>query len=365
MVQGEALLKSSRRLDGPQGPQGRSVFIPQSAIGIPHFECPDFRGTRCSTPPPLVEFIKSAKVDWMPKIVRAKPWVEVKVDVPASWVEGVSNFLIELGSPGVIQEDDSRGVKRKRETVLAYFPDPSSFPNRRKKIRHYLSDLSVSGEKFIFQWRGIREEKWAESWKVHFKPVHASSRIVIKPPWEEYGGKKGEMIITIDPGMAFGTGTHPTTQMCLQALEELIPVFAHPPSVLDFGTGSGILAIAAEKLGADRILALDVDPVAIQCARKNAAANQLNGGIEFRIHSAGNLRQVSDLVVANLLPQELLQAASFLARRISPQGFLVVSGILKGQKKEMASTFIERGLSIESSKEKKGWVCLVLKKHRA
>lgn len=229
----------------------------------------------------------------------------MKVDVPASWVEGVSNFLIELGSPGVIQEDDSGGVKQKRETVLAYFPDPSSFPNRRKKIRHYLSDLSVSGENFRFQWHGIREEKWAESWKAHFKPIHATSRIVIRPPWEEYQGKKGEMIITIDPGMAFGTGTHPTTQMCLQALEELIPVFAHPPSVLDFGTGSGILAIAAEKLGADRILALDVDPVAIQCARKNAALNRLKDRIDFRISPARSLRQRFGVVVANLLPQEL------------------------------------------------------------
>ena len=297
----------------------------------------------------------------MPRTVKAKSWVEVKVDVPASWVEGVSNFLIELGSPGVIQKDDAGGVKRKRETVLAYFPGPSSFPKRRKKIRRYLSDLSASGENFIFQWRGIQEEKWAESWKAHFKPIHATSRIVIRPPWEEYREKKGEMIITIDPGMAFGTGTHPTTQMCLQALEELIPVFAHPPSVLDFGTGSGILAIAAEKLGADRILALDVDPVAIQCARQNAALNRWKDRIDFRISPARGLRQRFGIVVANLLPQELWQTSSFLARRVSPRGFLVVSGILKGQKKEMASTFIERGLTMESSKEKKGWVCLILK----
>ena len=298
-------------------------------------------------------------------MVRPKSWVEVKVDVPSSWVEGVSNFLIELGSPGVIQKDGSGGAKRKRETVLAYFPDPSFFPKRRKKIRRYLSDLSAPGEKFIFQWRGIQEEKWAESWKAHFRPVHATPRIVIRPPWEEYPGKKGEMIITIDPGMAFGTGTHPTTRMCLQALEELIPVFAHPPSVLDFGTGSGILAIAAEKLGADRILALDVDPVAIRCARQNAALNRMKHRIDFRISPARDLRQRFGIVVANLLPQELWQASSFLARRVSPRGFLVVSGILKGQKEEMASTFIERGLTMESSKEKKGWVCLVFKKRGA
>jgi ribosomal protein L11 methyltransferase len=298
-------------------------------------------------------------------MARAKSWVEVRVGVPAHWVEGVSNFLIELGSRGVIQKDDAGRGRGRRETVLAYFPDPSSFPGRRKRIRRYLSDLSVSGENFIFQWRRIPEEKWAESWKAHFKPVHATPRIVIRPPWEEYRGKKGEMILSVDPGMAFGTGTHPTTQMCLQALERLIPAFAHPPSVLDFGTGSGILAIAAGKLGAGRILALDVDPAAIQCARRNAALNRWKERIDFRMSPARGLRQQFGIVVANLLPQELLQASSFLARRVSPRGFLVVSGILRGQKKETASAFIARGLTVESSGEKKGWACLTLKKHSA
>ncbi len=290
-------------------------------------------------------------------MVKTKSWFEVRVAVPASWVEGVSNFLIELGSRGVIQKDDS--------TILAYFPGPSSFAGRRKRIRRYLSDLSVSGERFIFQWRRIQEEKWSESWKTHFKPVHATPRIVIRPPWEEYRGKKGEMILTIDPGMAFGTGTHPTTQMCLQALEKLIPAFARPPSVLDFGTGSGILAIAAGKLGAGRILALDLDPAAIRCARRNAALNRWKEGIDFRMSPTRGLRLRFGIVVANLLPQELRQASSFLAQRVSPRGFLVVSGILRGQKKEMVPAFSTRGLRVESSEEKKGWVCLTLRKQRA
>jgi len=257
----------------------------------------------------------------MSRFGKAKSWVEVKVGVPASWVEGVSNFLIELGSGGVIQKDDS--------TVLAYFPDLSSFPGRRKRISRYLSDLSASGEKFIFQWRRIPEEKWGESWKAHFKPLHA------------------------------------TPQMCLRALEKLIPVFARPPSVLDFGTGSGILAIAAGKLGAGKILALDVDPAAIRWARRNAALNRWKEGIDFRMSPARALRRRFGIVVANLLPQELWQASSFLARRVSPRGFLVVSGILRGQKEETASAFMAGGLTVESSEEKKGWACLTLKKHRA
>jgi ribosomal protein L11 methyltransferase len=272
----------------------------------------------------------------------------------------VSNFLIELGSPGVIQEDAPRG---KKESILAYLPNRSSYAAQRMKLKKYFA--SLMGREFYFKQRVIREEKWAENWKSNFRTFHATPKIVVKPPWEEYRERKGEIVITIDPGMAFGTGTHPTTQMCLRALEERIPIFPRSPSVLDFGTGSGILAIAAQKLVAKKVVAVDIDLVAVQNARKNAAGNNLNGRIDFRIHPAGNLLQVFDLVVANLLPQELLRAASFLARRVSPHGLLIISGILRGQKEEIASAFTEKGFKVLSSKEKRGWVCLVLKKQRA
>jgi ribosomal protein L11 methyltransferase len=169
-------------------------------------------------------------------------------------------------------------------------------------------------------------------------------------------------VIEIDPGMAFGTGTHPTTRMCLQALEKLIPSFIHPPSVLDFGTGSGILAIAAQKMGARDTVAVDIDPAAIRNARKNASANHLRGRIDFRVGSGQSLRGRFGIVVANLLPQELLKAADFLARRVSPEGYLVLSGILKKQEKEIASTFAEKGLKIHASRAGRGWICMVFKK---
>jgi ribosomal protein L11 methyltransferase len=299
------------------------------------------------------------------KIVRVKSWVEVRVEVSLPWVEGVSNFLIELGSPGVVQETSPAGKGRKKESILAYFPDPSSFVGPKKKIRKYLSGFVPSGETPSFTWRVLREENWAEKWKENFKPLHATPRIVIKPPWEEYREGKGEIVIVIDPGMAFGTGTHPTTQMCLRAMEELIPSFFRRPSLLDFGTGSGILAFAAQKLGAGRTLAVDTDPVAVRCARENAAANRLSRRIEFRTGSAEGLRSRFDMVMANLLPQELLKTAALLARRVSLRGVLVVSGILRGQQKEIVEAFAEEGLTVESSREKEGWICLTLKKHRA
>ena len=291
-----------------------------------------------------------------------KTWIEVRVEVPSALVEAVANFLIESGSPGVVQEKVTGKSGTGKERVVAYFHTPRSFPVQRKRIRKYLSSLAPPAGSWSFRCRALREEKWAEAWKVNFKPLRVTPKMVVKPPWEKYSRKAGEMVIEIDPGMAFGTGTHSTTRMCLQALEVLIPSSVHPPSVLDFGTGSGILAIAAQKLGAKEIVAVDFDPAAIRNARKNAIANRLQGRIDFRVGSGQSLRGRFGIVVANLLPQELLHAADFLARRVSPAGYLVLSGILKKQEKEIASTFAEKGLKIHVSKAGRGWICMVLKR---
>jgi ribosomal protein L11 methyltransferase len=300
----------------------------------------------------------------MAKGKRTKPrsWIEVRVEVPSALAEPMANFLIESGSPGVVQEKVTGKPGAGKERVIAYFRTPRSFPVQRKRIRKYLSSLAPAPGSWSFRWRGLREEKWAEAWKDNFKPLRVTPKMIVKPPWERYAGKAAELVIEIDPGMAFGTGTHPTTRMCLQALEVLIPSFVHPPSVLDFGTGSGILAIAAQMLGARHTVAVDIDPAAIRNARKNASANRLHGRIDFRVGSGQSLRGRFGIVVANLLPQELLNAADFLARRVSPAGYLVLSGILKKQEKEISSAFAEKGLKIHASKAGRGWICMVLKK---
>jgi ribosomal protein L11 methyltransferase len=298
----------------------------------------------------------------MSKGKRKKPrsWVEVRVEVPSALVEPVANFLIESGSPGVAQERVTGKSGIGKERVVAYFRTPRSFPVKRKKIQKFLAALAPPPGSWSFRYRGLREEKWAEAWKDNFKPLRVTPHMVVTPPWERYARQAGELVIEIDPGMAFGTGTHPTTRMCLQVLEKLIPSFAHPPSVLDFGTGSGILAIAARKLGARDTVAVDIDPAAIRNARKNASANHLHGRIDFRVGSGQSLRGRFGIVVANLLPQELLKAADFLARRVSPEGYLVLSGILKKQEKEIASTFAEKGMTVHNSRAGRGWLCMVL-----
>jgi ribosomal protein L11 methyltransferase len=266
-----------------------------------------------------------------------KTWKELRLEIHPSLVEAASNFLIEQGSPGITQEEAKGGQGRKRERLL--------------------TDYGLSD-------RTIQEEKWAEAWKKNFKPLEVTPRMVVKPPWENWPKKEGQIVIEIDPGMAFGTGTHPSTQMCLRALEELILSSPHQPSILDVGTGSGILAIAARKMGAKAVLAIDLDPVAIACARRNAQANHIDGGIDLRVGSLRGLRRAFDIVVANLLPQELLLLAPDLSKRTSSRGSLIVSGLLRGQKKEMAAAFSGHGLEILRSRESKGWACFVFGRKR-
>jgi ribosomal protein L11 methyltransferase len=160
--------------------------------------------------------------------------------------------------------------------------------------------------------------------------------------------------------MAFGTGTHPSTQMCLQALDEWIPSFPGRPSFLDVGTGSGILAIAAWKLGAKPVMAIDIDPVAVESARKNAKANKVGRGIDFRVGSLNGRRGSFDIIAANLLPQELLPLALPLSRKISPGGVAVVSGFLQKQKKEIAEAFGKYNLQVRLTRNSKGWSCFEL-----
>ncbi len=291
-----------------------------------------------------------------------KTWLELAVEIHASLVEAVASFLIEQGSPGVIQEELPGPPHRKKERIIAYFPNRRGFRAKEKKIQAFLLSVSqLHPRSFTFHHRIIKEEKWAEAWKSHFKPLQVGSRLVIKPPWEESPQKKGEVVIEIDPGMAFGTGTHPTTQMCLQALEEIMLSSAYSPSVLDVGTGSGILAIAARKLGAGQVLAVDLDPVAIACARKNAAANNINHGIDFHVGSVERLHRIFDIVIANLLPQELVKIAPLLPQRISSGGTLIISGFLRGQKKEITSAFVKEHWRVLRSRESKGWACFVFR----
>lgn len=292
-----------------------------------------------------------------------KSWKEIRLEIHPSLVDAASNFLVEEGSPGITHEDIKGHVGRKRERLLAYFPNDRSFKPLLKRVRSYLQAIGKSHRSsFVLSSRTIREEKWAEAWKENFKPIKVTPRLIIKPPWEKWVKKKDQIVVEIDPGMAFGTGTHPSTQMCLQLLEQIIPSFPKPPSILDVGTGSGILTIAARKMGAKRIVAIDIDPVAIDSARVNARANHVGGGIIFRVGSPEGLKGAFDIVVANLLPQEILRAARSLPTLVSNQGCLLLSGFLRKQKREIAAAFEPGRFTIKIFLHQKGWTAFVLRR---
>jgi ribosomal protein L11 methyltransferase len=290
-----------------------------------------------------------------------KFWKEIRLEIHSSLVDAASNFLVEQGSPGITQEDIKGAGGRRRERLIAYFPHDRSFKPLLKRVWVYLQAIGKSRRtSFALTSRTIREEKWAEAWKEKFKPIKVTPRLVIKPPWEKWLKKKDQIVIEIDPGMAFGTGTHPSTQMCLQLLEQIIPSFPKPPSILDVGTGSGILTIAARKMGAKKIVAIDIDPVAIDSARANARANHVGAGIIFRMGSPEGLNGDFDIVVANLLPQEILSVAPSLPKFVSSQGCLLLSGFLRKQKREIAAAFEPGRFTAKLFLHQKGWAAFVL-----
>ena len=227
--------------------------------------------------------------------------------VPARMQEEAGLFLTEFSGRGVIFEDDPggdgvvlRGFFRAEEFGAWQQNELQSYLSRLREHELYPLGLEV---------RQVAEEDWAEAWKVHFKPLKVTARLVIRPPWEDYEPDPGETVVVIYPGMAFGTGRHPTTLLCLEALEQVWEDLAPPGApgawqVLDVGTGTGILALAAARLGA-KVLAIDVDPEAVAAALENVRLNALEELIWVEGTPLNTLRQQFGLILANLTAADL------------------------------------------------------------
>ncbi len=219
--------------------------------------------------------------------------------------------------------------------------------------------------------RVVREEDWANAWKQYYKPMRVGRRIVLKPTWEEYAPQPQDLVVELDPGMAFGTGLHPSTRLCIRALEELV---RPGDAVLDVGTGSGVLSIVAAKLGAAQVVATDIDPIAVQVAGENAQANGLGeqgaaGGVSI---SHGSIPAGMDgrfqVVVANILAEVLANLLDgsygnvLLANPLAADGHLILAGIIE----EKAALVIEagqrHGLALVDKKQESDWVALVLRR---
>jgi ribosomal protein L11 methyltransferase len=210
------------------------------------------------------------------------------------------------------------------------------------------------------QTRVVHEEDWAEAWKEHFPVLRVGHRLVIRPTWREHEAAPTDVVLSLDPGMAFGTGLHPTTRLCLAGIEQWADSsLLSDARVLDVGTGSGILAIAAALMGASYVLGVDIDPLAVETTRANAAANGMADFIEAR---TGGLPLADPerfhLVVANLISGLLIDIAPELAATLRPGGRLLAGGIYKDREAEVQSAFESAGLTIVGRSAEEDWVAL-------
>jgi ribosomal protein L11 methyltransferase len=212
----------------------------------------------------------------------------------------------------------------------------------------------------------VREEDWSRQWQKLFSTCRIGSRLVIKPSWEQYAPRGNDVVIEMDPGMAFGTGTHPTTRMCLERVEALVgrsdPAIR---SMLDVGTGSGIVSIAAAKLGVERIVAIDIDPTALSCARKNAGINRVTHRVAVGDERLEEIGEQFDLIIANILSEILLKLRRDLLKRLSARGILVLSGILAQDAHKLENAFSSKKYRLLDSVLQGEWACLVLQKQLA
>jgi len=290
----------------------------------------------------------------------SKRWLRISLHVPGASIEAVSNFLMEQGATGIEEnEGDEKG-----ERLKAYFQRNGREGGVLRALRRYLKSLQAIQPE-IFQAKietvTIPEQDWGENWKRFFRPFRVTSRIVVKPPWSSFRPKKNEVLIVINPGMAFGTGTHATTKLCIRALEKGLK--KKGLSVLDVGTGSGILSILAARIGAGEVLGIDTDEVAVEVARENVRQNRVSDLVQVRKGSVGHLRRQFDVVVANIDFRGLRRMRQPLLRHLKRKGLLVLSGLLEGQGDRLRQYYIDTGLLRWAQSTREGeWICLTFQK---
>ncbi|RHW38584.1 50S ribosomal protein L11 methyltransferase [Lysinibacillus yapensis] len=306
-------------------------------------------------------------------------WAELSVLTTNEAVEAISNIFHEAGASGVVIEDSTEMEKERVDQFgEIYDLDPNDFPTSGVVVKAYLPassflvetveelKLAITNlENFdinlgdnLFSITEVNEEDWATAWKQYYHPVKISERFTIVPTWEEYTPvNTDELIIELDPGMAFGTGTHPTTVMCLQALEKVVK---QGDFVVDVGTGSGVLSIAAAMLGAKKVHALDLDPVAVKSAKENIEHNKVQQIAEVY---QGNLLDTvtgqADVVVANILAEVIMTFTDDAFSIVKPGGVFVTSGIINAKKEDVKQALVESGFTIKEVLMMEDWVAII------
>ena len=308
-------------------------------------------------------------------------WNEISVSTTTLAVEIISNIFIELGSKGVMIEDPSDFHLQGQDPlawdymekevfdfghddvrVIGYFSSEEDINEKISEIEKrldYVKSLGFDTGTLEIYKREVKQENWENEWKKYFNVQKVSDSIVIKPSWEEYTAKEGEKIIDIDPGMAFGTGTHETTRMCINAIEKYMN---KGDSLIDIGCGSGILSIAAAHLGAEKVIAVDLDKLAVKVSKENVDLNGFSNTIDVRY---GDLTDVidekADVIVANIIADIIAKLSENIADFIKDGGYFISSGIINDKKDFVISKLKENNFDIIEESNDGEWNCIVSK----
>jgi len=299
-------------------------------------------------------------------------WREVAVTVSSEGEEAVADLFYQLGCPGVSVEDPELLLKYIESgewdyhafgeveltgisVVKGYFLEDEELTDKLKKLDLGIRELLQRSPHWVVQAKGIslKEEDWETSWKAYFKPIRIGEHFLIKPTWEPVEVLEGDIVLELDPGMAFGTGTHATTTLCLRALESVVKPGQR---VFDLGTGSGILAIAAAKLGA-QVEAVDLDSVAIRVAQENVDLNRMNDQVRIVRGDLGTvLTGQADVVIANIIADVILILLSDLKRLLHQDGEFLASGIIENRAEDVEEGLKDAGFEIVERIEDSGWI---------
>ena len=304
-------------------------------------------------------------------------WQELTIHVHRDAEEAVSNLMIETGSQGVAISDSADYLGQEDRfgelypeveqsemiAITAYYPDTLDIEEVKATLAARLADLTDFGletGQVSLESQELAEEDWADNWKKYYEPARITHDLTIVPSWTDYEATAGEKIIKLDPGMAFGTGTHPTTKMSLFALEQ---VLRGGETVIDVGTGSGVLSIASSLLGAKEIYAYDLDDVAVRVAQENIA---LNPGMDNIQVAAGDLLRgvdlEADVIVANILADVLIHLTEDAYRLVKDQGYLILSGIISEKWDMVRASAEAAGFFLETHMIQGEWNACVFKK---
>jgi len=292
----------------------------------------------------------------------SRSWLRITITANETISDPIADFICE--QTGGVEQIPVASANAAQEQIIGYLENGPHAQENLEKITEYLAELAclTQGEgKTRLETEIIADEDWNKTWKAGFKPLPITPHLVIKPTWESYLPNPGEKVIEMDPGMAFGTGHHASTKLALDFIEALFHGTNTPPkSVLDVGTGTGILAMAAALFGAQEVLAIDNDPEAVVVAEENILRNRLTPTIKTNGANLEDIPRQFDLVIANIIHDTLIDLAAGLANRLAPNGRLILAGILTGpQTDSIRAAYNALGLKHQETRSEGEWSALL------